>query len=59
MDGRDDSGRGMTTIGFPDKKSKSMTRTIRTEQADAIEGPWMKTSSEHPTPQLHLLLLLC
>jgi hypothetical protein len=34
-----------------------MTRTIRSEQTDAIKGPWMKTSSQHPKPVLYLLLL--
>jgi hypothetical protein len=48
---------GMTTIRFPDKKPKWMTRNIRSEHADAIKGSWMKTSSEHPKPKLYLLLL--
>lgn len=34
-----------------------MTRSIRSEQTDAIRGPWMKTSSQHPKPGLYLLLL--
>jgi hypothetical protein len=34
-----------------------MARSIRPEQTDAIRGPWMKTSSEHPKPKLYLLLL--
>jgi hypothetical protein len=56
-DARDGRRQGMTTIRFPDKKPKWMTRNIRSEHADAIKGSWMKTSSEHPKPKLYLLLL--
>jgi len=33
-----------------------MTTSIRPEHADAIKGPWMKTSYDHPKPKLYLLL---